>query len=148
MFSWSKEFRFCFVCVNDVINFTHLLFCVVCTGFGVFARFRCRVTIYFQGETTIRIKSKNLKPKQKVCRCEVADECDSVITTTEDSIINETMDWFWRINHNSTDPTHLSDWDPVYNLPCVIPLRVCEQGEEICFKYNWTKKELSTANRL
>ena len=109
------------------------------SGLGVFTRFRCRLTIAFQSETTVRVRADRLLPQQRVYQCEDGDNPDMVITTDPTTFTDpKSMSWFWRIQHNSENPSHEYVWDRLNSRPHLIPLRILDG--EVTFNYNWKKK--------
>ena len=109
-------------------------------GLGVFTTRRVKETIYFEGGEYIcltRLKLTSRRRDYAVC----SDDKNYVVTPTDLDIERGSLNYCWRINHSTSNPTHELEWDNTesqshpYGRPVLIPLRFVEVDEELTFDY-------------
>ena len=109
-------------------------------GRGLFIKVCGKIKINFSGPNIITIKKKDVTKEQKIYQIQSGKEDDSVVVPTQESIVNDYIDFPFLINHNSSYPTHefiWNDYDYRLGFPQLVPLMKLKKGDEITFDYNY-----------
>ena len=107
-------------------------------GLGVFTTRPIKVRIFFCGEFICKTKTTVWERDYGI----ETDFPNYIITPTDSQIRTGNLKYYWRINHDSTDPTHRLEYDLRLRTdypngrPVLIPLRSLGVDEEITFDYN------------
>ena len=106
-------------------------------GLGLFTRRPGEHVIKFRGQNTVVVLKKNVTTKQQVYKAESGFDEDYVVVPTQESLLRNKPDYFWRVQHNSTNPTHRLKYCAYGDYLFLKPLRALKVGDEITFDYNF-----------
>ena len=110
-------------------------------GLGVFTTRRVKETIYFEGGEYICLTRLKLTSRRRDYYAVCSDDKNYVVTPTDLDIERGSLNYCWRINHSTINPTHELEWDNTesqshpYGRPVLKPLRFVEVDEELTFDY-------------
>ena len=102
-----------------------------------------KLLIRFTTADTVVVSSEKCTAQQRKYAVDSGFEERKLIVPSLESLAQNRLDFYFYINHDSTDPTHKLCWnsdesgrDFPYSHPYLIPLRALKAGEELTFKYN------------
>ena len=109
-------------------------------GLGVFARRSIKTKIYFYGQFVSKTTMSRTDPRQHYGV--TTDFPNYMISPTTTQIETGDLDYPWRINHSTDNPSHRLEYDGLsstgypFGRPVLIPLRRLRVGDEVTFDYN------------
>ena len=106
-------------------------------GLGLFTKRPGDHVIRFRGKNTVVILIKELSKEQHVYKAESGFDEDYVVVPTQESLLRNKPDFFWRVQHNRTNPTHRLGYYDYGDYLFLVPLLTLNVGDEITFDYNF-----------